>query len=118
MVVTRFDVEDSVYARSFAAGPHWRLAEVIKAKCPVSYLVQMANDDVHHRHGNKLRRAWPPEKRSEPLPDYNFRLPLVRTPVDVDPGVTSPSPFHTTEEPELRRYTRTCRPVVRYDTIA
>ncbi|XP_049267440.1 uncharacterized protein LOC125757449 [Rhipicephalus sanguineus] len=105
---------DSVYARCFAAGPRWKLAEVIKVKGPVSYLVRMANGDVHHRHRNQLRRAWPTEKPSEPLPDYHFRLPPVQSPVDVEPGITSPSPLYTPEGPELRRSTRTRRPVVRF----
>ncbi|KAL1435118.1 hypothetical protein MTO96_011282 [Rhipicephalus appendiculatus] len=35
------------------------------SKGPVSYLVRMANGDVHHRHRNQLRRAWPTEKPSD-----------------------------------------------------
>ncbi|KAL1439507.1 hypothetical protein MTO96_010147 [Rhipicephalus appendiculatus] len=96
---------ESVYARSFAGGPRWKLAEVVKVKGPVSYLVRVANGEVHHRHRNQLRRAWPTEKPSEPLPDYYFRLPPVQAPVNVEPGVVSPSP--TPEGPELRRSTRT-----------
>ena len=104
-----FRVGDSVYTRSFAAGPRWKLAEVIKVKGPVSYLVRMANGDVH-----QLRRAWPTEKPSEPPPDYHFRLPPVQTPVDMEPGITSPSHLYTPEGPELRRSARTRRPVVRF----
>ncbi|KAL1475460.1 hypothetical protein MTO96_037282 [Rhipicephalus appendiculatus] len=103
MVVKVFDIRDSVYARSFAAGPRWKLAEVVKVKGLVSSLVRMANGDVHHRHHNQLRRARPTEKPSEPLPDYHFRLPPVQAPVNVKPGVVSPSP--TAEGPELRRST-------------
>ncbi|KAL1476039.1 hypothetical protein MTO96_018790 [Rhipicephalus appendiculatus] len=112
MVVKGCDIGDSVYARSFAAGPRWKLAEVVKVKGPVSYLVRIANGDVHHRHRYQLRRAWPTEKPSEPLPDYHFRLPPVQAPVNVEPGVVSPSP--TPEGPQLRRSTRTRRPVVRF----
>lgn len=84
-VVKGFGVGDSVYARSFVAGPRWKLAEVIKVKGPVSYLVRMANGDVHHRHRNQLRRAWLTAEPPEPLPDYHFRLPPVRAPEDVEP---------------------------------
>ncbi|XP_049275856.1 uncharacterized protein K02A2.6-like [Rhipicephalus sanguineus] len=114
ITVKGFGVGNSVYARCFAAGPRWKLAEVIKVKGPVSYLVRMANGDVHHRHRNQLRRAWPTEKPSESLPDYHFRLPPVQSPVDVEPSITSPSPLYTPEGPELRRSTRTRRPVVRF----
>ncbi|KAL1468685.1 hypothetical protein MTO96_025231 [Rhipicephalus appendiculatus] len=111
-VVKGFGIADSVYARSFAAGHRWKLAEVVKVKDPVSYLVRMANGEVHHRHRNQLRRAWPTEKPSEPLPDYHLWLPPVQAPVNVEPGVVSPS--STPEGPELRRSTRTRRPVVRF----
>ncbi|KAL1472491.1 hypothetical protein MTO96_022959 [Rhipicephalus appendiculatus] len=109
-VVKGFGIGDSVYARSFAAGHRWKLAEVVKVKVPVSYLVRRANGEVHHRHRNQLRCTWPTEKPSEPLPDYHFRLPPVQAPVHVEPGVLSPSP--TPEGPELRTGTR--RPVVRF----
>ncbi|KAL1480586.1 hypothetical protein MTO96_034694 [Rhipicephalus appendiculatus] len=75
MVVKGFGIGDSVYARNFAAGPRWKLAAVVKVKGAVSYLVRIANGEVHHRHRNQLRRAWPTEEPSEPLPDYHFRLP-------------------------------------------
>ncbi|KAL1416669.1 hypothetical protein MTO96_027650 [Rhipicephalus appendiculatus] len=114
MAVKGYDIGDSVYARSFAAGPRWKLAEVVKVKGPVSYLVRMTNGDVHHRHRNQLRRAWPTEKPSELLPDYHFRLPPVQAPVNVEPGVVSPSP--TPERPELGRSTGTRIPVVRFDS--
>ncbi|KAL1468539.1 hypothetical protein MTO96_041426 [Rhipicephalus appendiculatus] len=93
-------------------GSRWKLAEVFKVNGPVSYLVRMTNGDVHHRHRNQLRRALPMEKPSEPLPDYHFRLPPVQAPGNVEAGVVSPSP--TPEGPELRRSTRTRRPVVRF----
>lgn len=62
VVVKGFRVGDSVYARNFTEGPRWRRAEVIKVKGPVSYIVRMANGDMHHGHRNQLRRAWPMEK--------------------------------------------------------
>lgn len=114
VVVKGFRVGGSVCARNFAAGPRWKRAEVIKVKGPVSYIVRMANGDVHHRHRNQLRRAWTAERPSEP--DYHFRIPLVRAPVDMEPGVDSPSPLHTPEEPQLRRSTRSRRKVVRFDS--
>ncbi|KAL1474080.1 hypothetical protein MTO96_021598 [Rhipicephalus appendiculatus] len=103
MVVKGFGIGDSVYARSFAARPRWKLAELVKVKGPDSYLVRMANSDVHHRHHSQLRRAWSMEKPSEPLPDYHLRLPPVQAPVNVEPSVVSPSP--TLEGPEMRRST-------------
>lgn len=110
-VVKGFAVGDSVDTRSFVAGPRWKLAEVIKVKGPVSYLVRMATGDVHHRHRNQLRRAW---LTAEPLPDYHFRLPPVRAPEDVEPRPAIPSPRYMPEDTDLRRYTRIRRPVIRY----
>ncbi|KAL3169672.1 hypothetical protein MRX96_015506 [Rhipicephalus microplus] len=54
----RYWVGGTVYFKIFTTGPMYKAARVVAVRRPVSYIVQLDDNERHHRHRNLLRSAW------------------------------------------------------------